>query len=80
MELVATPLLKWIIRGFAVIWFMARGNQGGVLWFRRWWITPLIERVASVQRLGWLSFEFGFPLEFDLEGKRTHFIKCSVVL
>ena len=80
MALVTSLLLKWIMRGLGVIWFVARGNSAGVLWFRRWWITFLIERVASVQRLGWLSFEFGFPLEFDLVGKRTHFIKGRVVL
>ena len=80
MELVASLLRKWIMRGFGVIWFVARGNRGGVLWVRRWWITPLVKRVASVQRLGWFSFEFGFPLEFDHVGKSTHFIKGSVVL
>jgi len=48
MVLVASLLLKWIMRGFRVICFMARGNQGGVLWFKRWWITPLVAMVVSV--------------------------------
>ena len=80
MAFVASLLLKWILRGFLVIWFVARGKRDGVLWFRRCWITPLVERVASVQRLGRLSSKFGFILEFNFVGKRTNFVKGSIML
>jgi len=48
MAFVGSSLLEWILRGFWIIWFVAKGNQDGILWFRRWWITPLVEKVASI--------------------------------
>jgi len=80
MAFETSPLLKWILRGFGIVRFVARGNWDGILWFRRWWVSPLVKRETPVRRLWWFSSKSGFLLEFNFMGKRTNFVKGSIML
>ena len=60
LALVAPMLFMWVQTWFAQVWLENYMGRGPGLWHGRWRDTPLVERVAPLERLGGYPFSLAF--------------------